>query len=67
MDDWKGDPLAFGTFRVPDGFVLVCALCGWPPHAEITAGVIRAHFEVEHPFWARRHPGLLNMTLEVAG
>lgn len=31
------------------GLVLQCSECGWRPEDGITMGVVRAHFEVEHP------------------
>lgn len=28
---------------------LVCSLCPWEPDDDLTMGVVRAHFETEHP------------------
>lgn len=33
----------------PDLLVLRCPYCGWFPEGDITQGVVKAHFDVEHP------------------
>ncbi len=36
------------TFDVPDGTALLCQTCGWRPDENLTVGLVKAHFEVEH-------------------